>query len=193
MKIIKSGVLIAFCALFAFIGLSFNKTKQDDNNVHTNYVGIKNSIEEVYNQSDLVVTGNVKESYSYKIGNMIFTNYKIAIDETIKTKYDGFKDEIEVVQSGGRYEGQERVFKEIKPLEIGNTYLFLLNKTWPEKTNNNFFTPYGAFQGVIDFKIDKTAKMTKDEKKIVKGFNKANKIEEKLINKDLNKMLKELK
>jgi len=205
MKKIIIVALLSICTVFAVYSYNSDKdiveTKSIDKGDHSNevgveipgaslsvnYIGLVDSIEDLYDGCDLVVTARVSESYSYKKSGVIFTNYKVIIDDTLKTLYQDFSLEIEVVQTGGYYEGERNELAEVKPLEVGETYLFFLMKTWPDKLDNNYFTPSGAYQGVFALGGNET------NKTVIESFNAYNTLESKISGSDLQDLIEMLK
>jgi hypothetical protein len=150
---------------------------------HSNYIDLKNNIHDAANASALIVTGTVKSQYSYKLYGVMFTNYVINITKVLKQSSNATKlpDKIEVRVTGGQLNGETEPFEDFNGLNNNDRCLFLLNKTFIDKPENNFYTPVGGgFQGIIVTKQDK------EGNDIVTKVNEKNIIENQVIGKGIN-------
>ena len=174
-------LLVALVALFIYL-LYINLEKKNNVISAVNWTNQQTSIKEAFNNSELAIIATIKEVKSYEQHKAVFTDYSIEILEVLKTNSAGDSQKIQVSLSGGDINGVHTRIERQKLLNIDETYLFLLNKRYPNDLNSNQYSPIGGYQGILSV-ISKNI----SGKKIFIGqqFNFENVLEKDIIQKDI--------
>lgn len=173
------------CILIAFVAVSIYQINISKNGkevkINANYINQKDNIKDIINSSEIIVVGTVKSSNSYELSKAVFTNYTISVEKVLK-KSSNFSigEQIDVRLTGGQINGVNYVLEDTKYLNKNDTYMFMLEKTYPEDKNSNVYTPIGSYQGIIS--LDKASGKFKE-------FNKNNKIEKDILNKNTQNIM----
>ncbi|WP_055665919.1 hypothetical protein [Desnuesiella massiliensis] len=184
MKKLILNLTLTFTVILSSIALSNLIKFPTRIHLEGNYMNLKANMKEIINDSGLIVIGKPIKINTFEYGNIIFTDYEIQTQEVLKNSNNHNTEKIVVRLTGGKLNGVEQVSENIKQLDLNNTYLFALHRTFPEKVGDCVYTPMGAYQGILNVN-------SKDSESYytVNGFNKDNEIEKEVLNKKLNKNL----
>ncbi|MGI6669551.1 MAG: hypothetical protein ACOX4M_09355 [Acetivibrionales bacterium] len=149
---------------------------------HASWATHYTDVEDITDNSDLIVIGTVIDSIPEKRVNMIFTMQVIKIEKYIK----GEKvpdDTVKVLQTGGELNGEKTYAFEDAPLfKINDKYLLFL-----EKTSEGHYLVAGGYQGsgkIVNGKV----RFNVESDNIAKVFDKKRLEDvEALFNEDLGK------
>lgn len=101
------------------------------------------SEDEIIKAADLIIMGNVINSYTEKRKSIVITKYVIKANKIFKGDIDQ-KQEIELLQTGGQIEDLITYPIEGSPtINKNQSYLFLL-----ERTNEGHYLILGGYQGI---------------------------------------------
>lgn len=107
----------------------------------------------------LIVLATVKEKKGEAFGGpggVIFTHYQVEVINVLKNPNDYPTDDVCMRFTGGEIDGNQLIVAETPTLEVGKTYLFAAVKTYPDREEDNDYTPCGAYQGVFQTTIPET-------------------------------------
>lgn len=110
-------------------------------------------------EAELIVFATVKEKdprYFRGDSGIIFTHYPVEVIEVLKNPNDYPIDDVCMRFTGGEINDYVQMVPETPTLEVGKTYLFVAKKTYPEREEDNDYTPCGAYQGVFKTTIPET-------------------------------------
>lgn len=180
-KYIKISSIVIFVALLLGVTyLSLHSNKPINKVVmHTFPALLDGSVHDNLKKASLAVIGKVVSEKTYDDNGVVFTDYSLQIDKIIKSK-DPKPTEITVSLTGGIVKGTEYVVEGGKLLSKDDTYLFFLNKRFPDEKDSNLYCPAYYGEGVI--KVNSEMINGKKEYKGVE-FNQDNKFESNLIGK----------
>jgi hypothetical protein len=107
---------------------------------------IKASLDDLIAKSTSVVRGKVVGSYNTAQGRLVYTCYKVQVQQTLK---GAPATQIEVQVPGGSFHGVEQNIAGVPQLSVGADYVLFL-WTGPSKTTHLL----GLSQGVLDITTD---------------------------------------
>ena len=145
-KIIVGLLVTAFSVLIIFFALSNIKKNDQNMTINKAFADWSNhytDFNDMENAADLIIKGDVIDSYTEQRVDLIFTKQSIEISEMYKGNLK-IGDKIEVLQTGGTLNNiTTPPFEEAPLLEKGSDYLLLLQYT-PE----GHYLILGGYQGV---------------------------------------------
>lgn len=106
---------------------------------------------DISESAELIMIATVKDVSVANIGtsSLLFTHYSVDVNEVIKNTKNYDVSDACVRFTGGRRGDVNYKVKETPKLTIGDTYLFVLNKIYPEDDTSNDFSPRGGYQGAF--------------------------------------------
>lgn len=187
MKKIKFLFLIFYIILAFFTSACSSSKNNTTTHSDANIIDMQDNLSTVQSKSDYIVIGKVKKNYSYKLYNVIFTNYVLDINRKIKTLNNNLPNEIEIRFTGGQVNSENQpILENVKTLETNQIFLLFLKKVFPDNPANNYYTVLGGeHQGIFKVEVDKNNNILKTYK-----FNDKNKFEKDLMNKNVENLLK---
>lgn len=126
---------------------------------HIEYTSQYSTYADLKKEAELIVLATVKEKESrYFRGNsgVMFTHYPVEVIEVLRNPNDYPTDDVCMRFTGGEIDGNQLIVAETPTLEVGKTYLFAAVKTYPDREEDNDYTPCGAYQGVFKTTIPET-------------------------------------
>jgi hypothetical protein len=89
------------CLILVFVASGCTKRKEISTQAHGNIIDMQKDFSSAKKESDVIITGKVKSSHSYKLEDVVFTNYIIEVDRVIKgANKNTFPKEIEIRYTG---------------------------------------------------------------------------------------------
>lgn len=190
----KVFVALTICTLLSTAAIgklpAYADFEENQATLHIEYATQYANFDQLKNKSDIVAIGNVKNVQTEEIEGLLFTNYEVEVIDTLKGD-NTTSNNIIVSLTGGETNQVSMVANETKLLELGDTYLFALQKVWPDDDSSNLYAPCGEYQGIFkcastpdvlaigesesDIEIDKLSQF------IIEPFNDYNELEESLI------------
>lgn len=153
-KKLKLVLLLAvLAAAISTVSLMIFLPNEDSVHVELSWSEKFDNINEMLEGSDLVIKGMVVEGNPEIRQGVPFTRQKIQVEDILKGVVK--KDEIiEVLQTGGEYEGSFMMVDALPLLSKGDSYFLCLKQTDPDQRYGQYYLIAGGFQGVAQLGDD---------------------------------------
>lgn len=142
------------------------------------YVHYFETLDELWEISELCVIGTVKKSED----STLAVNHELENIKVINSRIGELDPEM-IVSTFGNYASLP---EEVQLLNVGDTYLFFLNKAYPDDDISKVYSAVGAYQGVYEVTPSKSGKLADYT---FKQFNDKNAVEKNIIGKKLSESL----
>lgn len=159
--------------------------KNDTIIAYVSWTNQQHTVQEAFNNSEVVIAAKVTNGQSNKQGGVVFTDFSIEIIQILKSEEADLKDVL-ISQTGGKFEGKEYVTDGQIMLNEGDIYLFMLHKRYPNNPESKQYTLIGGYQGAL--LLDNTGKSESLATMTFSSFNPNNRLENEVNGKEWNEV-----